>query len=143
MNQRDILGPWKLVSMKATNPQGDVFHPFGENPAGMIMYDASGYMSYTAMRTGRPKFESGDAAGGTPEEVNAAFEGFDAYCGTYELNLEERTVTHHVKASKLPNWEDSEQIRYFRIEEDKLLIDTPPIASRGSEWVIHVVFARP
>lgn len=33
------------------------------------MYDSSGFMSYTAMRLGRPKFVSGDLAGGTIEEV--------------------------------------------------------------------------
>ena len=52
------------------------------------MYDSSGFMPYTAVRSGRPKFVLGDLAGGTPEEIRAAFEGFDAYCGTYELNLE-------------------------------------------------------
>ena len=72
MNRQDILGPWKLISMEATNPEGDVFHPFGETPSGMIMNDSSGYMSYTAMRSDRPRFASGDLSGGTPEEIKAA-----------------------------------------------------------------------
>ena len=120
MKRQDILGPWKLVSMKATNPENDVYYPFGERPSGMIMYDASGYMSYTAMRAHRPKFASGDLAGGTPEEVKAAFEGFDAYCGTYELNLEDRIITHRVETSRFPNWEGSKQVRYFQIAEKSI-----------------------
>ena len=143
MNHRDILGPWKLTSMEATNSEGEAFYPFGENPSGMILYDASGYMSYTAMRSGRPKFASGDARGGTPEEMKAAFEGFDAYCGTYELNVEEGVVTHHVETSRFPNWESSDQVRFFQISGNRLVIDTAPIQSQGSEWVIHVVFERP
>jgi hypothetical protein len=143
MNRQAILGPWKLISMEATNQQGGVFYPFGESPSGMIMYDPSGYMSYTAMRTGRPNFASGDLAGGTPEEKRAAFEGFDAYCGTYDLDLEERVVIHHVEASKFPNWEGSEQLRYFKVTEDRLIVKTPPIQFQGIDWVIHVTFARP
>jgi hypothetical protein len=143
MNRQDILGPWKLISMEATNHEGDVFYPFGETPSGMIMYDSSGYMSYTAMRSGRPKFVSGDLAGGTPEEIKAAFDGFDAYCGTYELNLEGGIITHYVETSKFPNWEGSEQVRFFQVSGTRLRIDTPPIEVRGTEWVIQVTFARP
>jgi hypothetical protein len=143
MDRQDVFGPWKLISIEATNQEGEVFRPFGDTPSGMIMYDPSGYMSYTAMRAGRPKFASGDIGGGTPEETKAAFEGFDAYCGTYELNLGEGIITHHVEASKSPDWEGSEQVRFFRIEADRLTIETVPIQFRGSEWVIRVLFARP
>ena len=143
MAREDILGPWKLVSMKATNPEGDIFYPFGETPTGMIMYDASGYMSYTAMRADRPKFASEDLAGGTNDEKIAAFEGFDAYCGTYKLNIEEGTVRHQVEASRFPNWEGSEQLRFFKLSGDRLLIKTPPMSYAKSEWVIEVAFQRP
>jgi hypothetical protein len=143
MNRQDILGPWKLISMEATSREGEVFYPFGESPSGMILYDSSGYMSYTAMRSGRPKSASGDLAGGTFEEIKTAFEGFDAYCGTYTLNLEENVITHQVEASKLPNWEGSEQVRFFQLSARSLIIDTPPIQFRDTEWVIHVTFARP
>lgn len=143
MNLQDILGPWKLISLEATNAEGEVFYPFGETPSGMIMYDSSGYISYTAMRSDRPKFASGDLAGGTPEEITVAFEGFDAYCGTYELNLEEGIITHQIETSRFPNWEGSEQVRYYKVSENRLMIDTPTIQFHGTEWVIQVVFARP
>ena len=143
MNRQDILGPWKLISMAATSHEGEVNYPFGQTPSGMIMYDSSGYMSYTAMRPGRPKFVSGDLAGGTPEEIKAAFDGFDAYCGTYELILEEGVVTHHIETSRFPNWEGSDQVRFFQLSGNRLIIDTPPIPFRGTKWVIHVVFERP
>ena len=48
MGSPEIIGPWKLLLMEATDPEGEVFYPFGENPSGMIMYDSSGYMSYTS-----------------------------------------------------------------------------------------------
>jgi len=143
MKPHDIFGPWKLVSMEATNHKGEVLYPFGETPSGMILYDSSGYMSYTAMRSDRPKFASGDLAGGTAEEIKAAFEGFDAYCGTYVLNLEEGFITHTISTSRFPNWEGSEQKRFFQFSETQLIINSPPIQIHGTEWVIQVIFTRP
>lgn len=40
--------------------------------------------------------DSGDMMKGTPEELKAAFEGFDAYCGTYDINDAYSSVTHHL-----------------------------------------------
>lgn len=59
------------------------------------------------------------------------------------MNLEDRVVTHHVGASKLPNWEGSEQVRLFQVSGDQLKIETRPMQFRGTEWVIHVLFQRP
>jgi hypothetical protein len=143
MKREDILGPWKLVFMEATSGEDKALYPFGETPSGMILYDASGYMSYTAMRPERPRFASGDPAGGTLEEVRAAFEGFDAYCGTYELDLEAGVVTHHIETSRFPNWEGSDQVRHFKISGNRLVIHTDPMYFEGSEWVLRVVFERP
>lgn len=89
-------------------------------------------MSNTAMRAGRPKFASGDLAGATAEEIKAAFEGFDASCGTYELNLEEGILTHQVESSQFPNWEGSKQVRFFQLLDWRLIVDTPPIQVGGT-----------
>lgn len=59
-----------------------------------------------------------------------AFIGFDAYCGTYQLVLEEGAITHHVETSRFPNWEGSEQVRYLQVSENRLIIETPPIQIR-------------
>ncbi|MEE8553055.1 MAG: lipocalin-like domain-containing protein, partial [Desulfobacterales bacterium] len=84
-----VVGAWNLISAKAQNPNDDVIYLYGENPFGMLMYDTKGYMSVLLMRTGRAKFVSGDPLGGSSEEIKEAFEGFDAYCGTYEVNAKE------------------------------------------------------
>ena len=80
-----IVGRWKLISIQAENPEGNVRYPFGEDPFGMLLYDADGYMSLLIMRRNRSKFASDDMLGGTPEEIKEAFEKFEAYCGTYEI----------------------------------------------------------
>jgi hypothetical protein len=59
------------------------------------------------------------------------------------LDPEAGIVNYRVETSRFPNWERSEQVRYFRVSGNQLLIDSAPIQFRGSEWVIQVVFVRP
>jgi hypothetical protein len=106
------------------------------------MYGADGTMTAVLMRAGRPKFASGDVLAGTPEEIRAAFEGFDAYCGTFTIDENVSTVTHHVEASRFPNWEGSDQVRYFELLDNKLRISTPPILALSKMWIIHAVWER-
>jgi hypothetical protein len=94
------------------------------------------------MRHGRSKFVSGDPFGGTSEELKEAFEGFDAYCGTYELDIENGKVTHHVEGAHFPNWEGTDQKRFFELSDDRLVIKTPPIPALGTEWVLSLVWDR-
>ena len=143
MNHEDLLGPWKLKSMEGKNAEGESFHPYGETPTGMILYDASGTMSYTVMRLGRPKFTSKDTRGGTPAEIMAAYEGFDAYCGRYDIDPDRGVIIHHIEACKYPNWEQSDQVRRFQISGNQLLIEAGPIRIQGADWKISVVFERP
>jgi len=51
------------------------------------------------MRRDVPKFASGDLRRGTSEEVKAALEGLDAYCGSYEVDEDKGTVTHYIGGS--------------------------------------------
>jgi hypothetical protein len=65
------------------------------------MYDAAGNMCGMLMQADRPAFAQGDLLRGNPEEVKSAFEGFQAYLGTYEVNDEERMNIHHVLSAAL------------------------------------------
>lgn len=137
-----LLGPWRVVSLDMKSLEGEVLHPYGEAPQGMLIYDASGYMSVVLMRPGRPRFLGGDPLSSSAEEIKEAFEGFDAYSGRYELDLEKGIVTHHLEASRFPNWEGTNQVRTFELSGDRLILSTPPILAWGTEWVINVVWQR-
>jgi len=99
-------------------------------------------MSALLMNPDRPKFSSGDTMKGTANEVRAAFERFDAYCGTYTIDTEKTTVTHHVLSSKFPNWVGTDQIRFFKVSNDTLRITAPPILAGGVQWEIEAVLIR-
>jgi hypothetical protein len=108
----------------------------------MILYTESADVAVVLMRAGRSKFVSGDPLGGTAEEIREAFEGFDAYGGTYEVDMENGAVTHHIQVGRFPNWEGTAQVRYFRLLGDQLLLSTPPIPALDQEWVLDVVWER-
>jgi lipocalin-like protein len=137
-----LVGSWKLVSCYSENSDGEVLYPFGEHPVGMLLYGENGTMCTVSMRVGRPKFATGDMGAGTPEEIKVAFEGCEAYCGTFTIDESASTVTHRVEASRFPNWEGSEQVRYFELLGNKLRIYTPSILGKGKMWVFHVVWER-
>lgn len=141
MSAQDLLGVWQLVSCYLESADGERLYPVGDAPVGLIMYHANGVMAYMAMRRGRTKFASGDMARGTPEELQEAFEGFDSYCGTYTVDEPRGSVIHHIEAARFPNWEGSDQVRYFRLEGDQLDI-TAPLLLRGVMWVARGAFRR-
>ena len=137
-----LTGTWKYISLSGKSTEGDILYPYGEQLFGLLIYDPGGYMSALLMHPDRPGFESGDMMKGTPEELKAAFEGFDAYCGTYTINDENASVTHHVHGAKFPNWVGADQVRFYNISGDTLWITAPPILAHGVEWTFEAVLLR-
>src|SRR6202008_2602785 len=90
---QEILGAWNLLSIEDRRENGEIVYWMGRKPTGLIIYDASGYMSVQFMRDPRPVFTTtyGQAA---PDEVRKVYQGYFAYFGTYEVNAEKRLITH-------------------------------------------------
>jgi hypothetical protein len=63
--RKQLVGTWKLVSAEACQSNGNVIRVYGENPRGVIMYDAAGNVSVNLMRTDRPAFCAADKAKST------------------------------------------------------------------------------
>ncbi|MDX1617014.1 MAG: lipocalin-like domain-containing protein [Candidatus Promineifilaceae bacterium] len=130
MDAEKLLGAWELRSLRAMSPEGEISYPWGENLSGMLIYLPDGVMTAVLMQSGRPNLGSG--LGDRPaEEMRAILQGFDAYCGTYSLDMEAGIVTHHVEAARAPEWVGSHQIRYFELEGDLLSIRTEPMPLYG------------
>jgi hypothetical protein len=141
-SQNPLAGTWKLFSFESQSATGEISHPFGEHAHGLLMYDSHGRMSVVLSRAGRPLFVSGDPARGTPEEIRAAFEGFNAYCGTYKIDEQNNTVTHHVEANSFPNWVGTDQERFFSLTGRRLTLRTPPLLEDGETVTFTAVWER-
>ena len=84
-----------------------------------------------------------DPLGGKIEEKKAAYDGFDSYCGTYEIDEARKKVTHRLEGSKFPNWIKTDQVRYYEFSGKALVLSTPPVPSRGDEWIGRLTWVRP
>jgi hypothetical protein len=121
-----LIGTWQFISQEARDDRGQVSYPYGSNPGGRLTYDAAGNMSVLLFDPALPKFASGDRLRGTTEEIKAAFEGSAAYYGTYTIDRSGGSVTHHVLGSTFPNYIGTNQLRYYKVEERRLYLTTPP-----------------
>ena len=138
----ELVGTWLLVSYTASGSGGELRHPHGKTPKGQLIYTMQGDMAVMLMRSERPRFAKDDLVGGSDEELRSAFEGFEAYAGTFDVDLAAGTVRHHLDVSRFPNWEGGTQLRHFRLSADRLELSTPPILARGREWIYTLLWER-
>ena len=117
-----FVGSWSLVSWALSRPDGTTECPFGEDAVGWIMYTADRRMSAHLMRRDRPLLKSERLRESTPEERAVAYLDHFSYCGSYSLQLEAQTVTHHVEVSSSPNWVGTDRVRSFELEADSLTL---------------------
>lgn len=118
---KGILGAWRLLSIEDRRSNGEIVYWMGPKPRGLIIYDASGYMSVQFMRDPRPVFTRAYSQA-TPEEVRNAYQGYFAYFGTYKVDTENRRITHHLHGSLRPDEVGIDYDRYFNIEGDRLIL---------------------
>jgi len=81
-----------------------------------------------------------DALDSTPvlDIKPARGQGFNAYCGTSEVNEEKRTVTHHIEGCSFHNWVGKDQERFFKRFGDQLTLSTPPMPLGGTQSSVHL-----
>lgn len=120
-----LIGAWKLISYEQLPVDGSPsFYPMSERAIGIIMYTPDGFMSAQFMEPDRKPFASGDWFNGTDEEYRQAASTYVAYSGPFHVDEEQKTVTHSMFVSILPNWIGQTQPRLVRIEGDDLYISS-------------------
>ena len=120
---RQLVGRWKLMSLEAVRPNGEVVREWGPNPTGYLSYDASGFVSVQFMRDPRAAKQSREL---TPDERGEAFESYYAYYGRFEVDDKEGSVTHHIQGSLRPYEVGTDLKRFFKLSGNRLDLSTPP-----------------
>jgi hypothetical protein len=134
-----FIGTWKLVSYE--NRSGDqVTYPLGKDAVGYIMYNHEGYMAVAIMHSKRQKFSSPDPMSIPAEEMVAAASAYISYCGKYEVT--EDKVIHLIEVSLIPNWVGQKLERFYKFEEDKLMLTTPPMIFGGKQQIGSLIWKR-
>jgi hypothetical protein len=122
--QEQILGTWKLVSyVREEIPSGAKSDVMGAHATGYINYGRDRRM-IVIIASGERKKPAGPVA--TPEEAEALMTSMLAYAGTYTIDSEAKTVTHHIDVS----WDQSRTgeslVRIYKLDGDRLTLTTQP-----------------
>ena len=141
-DRENLIGSWDLVSLENHGANGKTFYPFGEHPIGRITYTADGKMMAQIMRAERKPFATGDLYSGTADEKAAAYDSYVAYYGDFSVDPALHTVTHTVTGSLFPNWTGGQQMRFYELKGDELVLTTKPFHAQGTEVTAHVVWHR-
>lgn len=143
-----LVGAWKLVSIQYASPQGPAVDDlFGPNPAGLIIYDRSGWLSVQIVTSNRPEMKQPDSRTNgvmTTEQAQlsaAAFNSYYAYFGKWELDEQTGIVTHRLEASLLP-WETGLVLRrQAKLDGDRLTL-MAHYTRHGVEYIRTLVWKR-
>ena len=128
----NFTGAWRVVSVEDRNPDGSLTYPYGDEPAGLLLYDETGRMSVQIMRRDRAPLSSNDWDEVSAGEVKSAIEGFTAFFGTYEVDEAEATIIHRVEGHVLPNSVGKDLKRGYEFSGNQLILK--PSASRRVIW---------
>jgi hypothetical protein len=124
-----LVGRWKLIAAEDVRADGSVArYPWGRRPIGSIVVEG-GSCYLQIMSSDTPSFQSPDKPIG--EQMNAALlTTYIAYSGPCSIDDVAGTVTLKVEAAWRPDYVGTEQKRFFRFEEGKLLFGPAPNSMR-------------
>ena len=124
---RELIGAWRYVGTRVDGRNWDR----GPNPKGMIYYGPHGEMSVQVAPDVKRK-RSGAVM--TPEEAKIALTDYIAYFGTYTIDEQAGTVTHHRLDSIQPG-DRGDLIRRYELTGDRLVL-------RGLDSALEVTWER-
>ena len=134
-----FLGTWQLLESYSERAAGRLPFPLGAKVIGSINYDCAGNMAAQLMGEDRPPFKSRDPREISDAEYREAFQTYTAYFGTFDVNPAARTVTHHVLGATVPNWPGNDQLRFYELQDDRLILRTPPMRGNDGEKSVHTL----
>jgi hypothetical protein len=127
-----IQGRWRLLAAEDLRADGTVArHPWGRNPVGSIVVEG-GWCYIQIMSSDTPSFPAKDVAPG--EQMKSALLGtYIAYTGPCVTDDTAGTVVLKVEAAWRPDYVGTEQRRFYRFENGRLLFGPAPNSIRSGE----------
>jgi hypothetical protein len=130
-----LVGAWEMIEEQEIDPQGNVTAR-DRDVTGMLVYTAAGRMAVQIMyKHGRPTVSTAgdDEATGLgmghvrwgAEASQAAIDTYDAYFGTYVVDVERNRVTHQVVGELRPPGVGAKYERQFELHGDELWLRSP------------------
>jgi N-acyl-D-aspartate/D-glutamate deacylase len=126
-----IQGRWKLIAAEDLRANGSVArYPWGGRPVGSIVVEG-GSCYLQIMSSDVPSFGSGAQPAG--EQMKAALlSSYIAYSGPCTIDEAAGSVTLRVEAAWRPDYVGTEQKRFFRFDNGRLIFAPAPNSVRGA-----------
>jgi hypothetical protein len=118
--RNQFTGTWSLVSVENTNADGSKTLPYGDHPAGLLVFTNAGDYAIQILKSVRPRVAANDKNKATPEETAALVQGNNSHFGRYTADVLNRTITFNVQHAFYPNWEGTVQVRSYTLEDNTL-----------------------
>jgi Lipocalin-like domain len=144
---QQLIGAWRLKAIEYSGPKGETVDPYYQaGSSGIIIYDASGWMSVQITAQNRRKWEvpAVRVPRRAEEDVTQKAEAFDtyySYYGTWDYDAATSVVTHHVKSSVIPAETGMDYAQMVTLESGRLIF-TVRSGSPGMETVRKKVWER-
>ena len=142
ITDNQFVGSWKLVSIDNISADGTRVRPYGENPKGLLMFDASGNYAIQILKAVRAKIVSGDKNKCTPEENAAIVQGTNSHFGTYSVDETNKSITFSIINASFPNWEGTQQVRSYTYNGSALKYVVTHTTQGGEAVTAEVVWKR-
>jgi hypothetical protein len=118
-NADALIGNWKLVSWQVV-VGNETQNPFGSHPTGYLLLTREGRsMAITTADSRRPGEDVAERA--------ALHKSMLAYSGKYRIEGDDFITTVDISWNEI--WNGTEQRRHYRIEGDRLFIESAPAPS--------------
>jgi hypothetical protein len=109
---RQLAGSWRLTSWNIQIIGGDVTEPFGRNPKGRALVTPDGYAAFVIAAANRKP----------AAELAALLKTLMVYTGPFTIEGDKFTTKVDISWNELLTGQD--QVRFFKLEGDKLTIRT-------------------
>jgi hypothetical protein len=119
----DFTGTWHLLSRIDKTKSGEIIPEtsLGSDPFAILFYDPKGNMSVQIMK--RTREESTAIVSASQDSGNSsAFNGYDAYFGTYLIDTFNHQIKHRIQGAIDPKDVGKDLIRNYSISGDTLLL---------------------
>ncbi len=128
-----FVGTWKLVSIEIRSAGGRVRNSpvLGPDARGILIYSPDGYMCAHLMNPDLARFHH--ATRPAVHEMVAAYRGFIAYSGRWEVDEDEGVVLHYTELDRVPNEVGTVRKRLFEFSGNRLKLTPPPATRNGRE----------
>jgi hypothetical protein len=119
-----LVGTWILAEAMDVRADGSKVNPWGDNPKGTYMFDASGRFAQMLIRSDLPKIAN--RAQGTPEQNKAVVAGSIAMYGTYSVSEADKVLTVRYEGSTFAGFNGTEGKRTIvSITADEVRFSNP------------------